>query len=107
MKSWMHWLSALILVVASFSSMAFQPRTGHWNNLPSESGRGFNIDIQDGVMVLTVYAYDQAGNAQWYLAAGPMTNGQHNFTGTLDKYVGGQCLSCNYSAPTANGNDRS
>jgi hypothetical protein len=35
-----------------------------------------------------------------------MTNGQHNFTGTLDKYTGGQCISCAYSGrPTLAGND--
>lgn len=94
-----------ILLAVSFSVSAFQPRTGHWNNLPGESGRGFNIDIQDGVMVLTVYAYDAAGNAQWYIASGNMTNGQRNFTGTLEKFVNGQCLTCNYTAAVAGGSD--
>jgi hypothetical protein len=100
----MRRLFAATLWLLSFSVFAFQPRTGHWNNL-NESGRGFNIDIQDGVMVLTMYAYDQAGNAQWYLASGPMTNGQRSFTGTLEKYVGGQCVQCDYRPPSVNGND--
>jgi len=35
-----------------------------------------------------------------------MTNDQHNFVGTLDKYVGGQCISCPYAGtPTRVGND--
>jgi hypothetical protein len=84
---------------------AFQPRTGHWNNIQNESGRGFNIDIQDGVMVLTMYAYDQNGNAQWYIASGNMTNGQRNFSGTLEKFVNGQCLQCGPQTPQAAGND--
>ena len=55
---------------------------------------------------MTVYSYQPGGPAQWYLASGPMTNNQHNFLGTLDKYVGGQCISCPYSgAPTLVGND--
>lgn len=77
-------IAGLALLIASFGVGAFQPRTGHWWN-PNESGRGFNIDIQNGVMVLAVYTYDMAGNAQWYLASGTMTNGQRNFSSTLDQ----------------------
>ena len=98
-------LAGVALLTVTTVSGAFQPRTGHWNNVVSESGRGFNIDIQDGVIVLTMYAYDQAGNAQWYISSGSMTNGQRNFTGTLDKFVNGQCVTCSYRAPSPNGND--
>jgi hypothetical protein len=95
----------MLCLVCAGAVFAFQPRTGHWWN-PAESGRGFNVDVQDGVLVLCVYGYDDAGNATWYLASGPMTNSQHNFTGTLDKYRNGQCLSCNYAgSPTWVGND--
>lgn len=52
-----------------------------------------------------MYAYDQSGNAQWYIATGNMTNGQRDFTGTLEKFVGGQCVTCGYKAPQSNGND--
>lgn len=97
---------ALLVALLSLagSAVAFQPRTGHWYN-PNESGRGFNIDIQDGVMVLASYGYDNSGNAQWYISSGAMTNSQHNFTGSLDKFAGGQCPSCDYRKPAPNGND--
>ena len=96
---------AILCLMWVSTASAFQPRSGTWANL-AESGRAFNIDIQDGVLVLIVYAYDGAGNAQWYLASGAMTNSQHNFTGTLDKYRNGQCVSCNYAgSPTLVGND--
>lgn len=96
---------AVALLALSLGANAFQPRTGHWYN-PAESGRGFNIDIQDGVMVLTMYSYDSSGNAQWYLASGNMTNGQRGFSAPLGKFRGGQCLECAYSgAPVSTGND--
>jgi hypothetical protein len=95
----------LVCLVWVGSASAFQPRTGHWWN-PAESGRGFNIDVQDGVLVVTVYTYQAGGAAQWYLSSGPMTNSGRNFTGTLDKYQGGQCISCGYAGrPTLVGND--
>ena len=87
------------------TAAAFQPRTGHWWN-PLESGRGFNIDVQDDILVVAMYAYQAGGTGQWYLASGPMTNSGHNFTGTLNKYQGGQCASCAYAGPpTLIGND--
>jgi hypothetical protein len=44
--------------------------------------------------------------AQWHLASGPMTDFGHSFTGTLEKDVGGQCLSCGFAGrPTLVGND--
>lgn len=102
----MRRLTAVVLCLlwAGFAS-AFQPRTGNWWN-PSETGRDFNIEIQNGILVLVVYAYQASGPAQWYLASGPMTNSGHSFTGTLDKYVNGQCISCGFSGPpTFAGND--
>jgi hypothetical protein len=96
-------LSACLLLL-SFAASAFQPRTGQWWD-PAESGRGFNVEIQNGVMTLTVYTYDAAGNAQWYLASGSMTGGQHSFTAPLNKYADGQCAACDYRPATLAGND--
>lgn len=99
--------AAFLLFAIAGSATAFQPRSGVWANL-HESGSGYTIEVQEGVLVITTYSYQPGGAPQWYLAAGPMTNDQHNFTGTLDKYVGGQCISCVYSGnPTLIGNDGS
>jgi hypothetical protein len=70
---------------------------------PNESGSGFGLDYQNGTLVVEVYSYLQSGAAQWYLSAGPVVN--NAYTGTLDKYTGGQCISCTYAAPTLVGND--
>ena len=99
--------AAFLLFAIAASATAFQPRSGVWANL-HESGSGYAIEVQEGVLVITTYSYQPGGAPQWYLAAGPMTNDQHNFTGTLDKYVAGQCISCVYSgSPTLIGNDGS
>jgi hypothetical protein len=70
---------------------------------PAESGSGFGLDYQNGTLIVEVYSYLANGAAQWYLAAGPVVN--NVFTGTLDKYTGGQCISCAFTAPTLVGND--
>jgi hypothetical protein len=54
--------------------------------------------------VLAIYSYQAGGPAQWYLAAGAVTN--NVFTATLDRYTGGQCISCAFTGkPTLAGND--
>ena len=79
------------------------PQTGLWWN-PSESGSGYGLDYKNGALVVTVYSYKPNGDPQWYIASGPL-NGT-TFTGTLDKYVAGQCISCSYPGrPSPMGND--
>jgi hypothetical protein len=98
-------LVTLMLVAIAPAAAAFQPRTGHWWN-PAESGRGFNIDVQENVLVVAFYSYNPDGSAQWYLASGTMTNDRHDFTGVAQKYANGQCLACAYSgSPNPSGND--
>ena len=80
------------------------PVGGVWYD-PSQSGSGFGFDYKDGTLIVEVYSYLQGGAAQWYLSAGPIVN--NVYTGTLDKYTGGQCISCAFVAPTLVGNDGS
>jgi len=78
------------------------PAAGVWWN-KNESGSGFGFDYQNGTLIVEVYSYLPAGASQWYLAAGAVTN--NVFSATLDKYTGGQCISCVYKAPASSGND--
>jgi hypothetical protein len=80
------------------------PQPGIWENA-SESGTGFSFDFKHGVLVVVFYSFTADGTPQWYIASGPVYG--NTFTGTLDKFVSGQCLSasCPYTFPTANGND--
>jgi hypothetical protein len=86
--------------------LAFTPITGLWWN-PSESGSGYNIQVQHGVLVMTMYSYEAGGDPMWYLAVGSLTNagGGVMASATLDKFRGGQCASCTYQMPSSMGND--
>ena len=70
---------------------------------PNQSGSGFGLDYQNGTLIVEVYSYLANGASQWYLSSGPVVN--NVYTGTLDKYTGGQCISCAFVAPTLVGND--
>ena len=89
---------AVVLFVASSVASAFTPSSGFWYN-PSESGRGFNIEIQNNVMAVASYVYDQHGNPIWYTSDGIYDEATQTFTGTFDSAVGGQCLGCSYVRP--------
>ena len=86
--------------------LAFTPLAGMWWN-PNESGSGYNIQVQHGVMVVSMFGYAANGDPLWYLVVGTLANagGGVAATGTLDKYRGGQCASCMYQMPTVMGND--
>lgn len=100
----MRLLALILALFVSTAATAFQPRIGLWGNA-SESGSGYMMDIQNGIVALTAYSYQASGPSQWYLASGPLTNNGHTFVATLDKYVGGQCISCAYRAASTAGND--
>lgn len=86
--------------------IAFMPFAGLWWN-PEESGSGYNIQVQHGVVVATIFSYTAAGDPVWYYAFGPLSNAGSGVavTGTLDKYRDGQCASCPYRYPAAMGSD--
>ncbi len=100
--------SRILLAIAALafaaSTSAFTPRTGHWYSA-AENGTGYNIDIQDGQMVVTVYSYKTNGETEWYIATGSMTSGQSSFVGTIGKFRNGPCISCAYVTPITAGND--
>ncbi len=85
-----------------YDNCGIAPQAGLWWN-PAESGSGYALDFKHGVLVVTLYSYTQAGPPIWYLASGPVIN--NAFTATLDKYAGGQCISCAYRPNSPNGND--
>jgi len=89
-------------VAAAVPAAAIVPVGGVYYD-PNQSGSGFGFDYQNGTLIVEVYSYLQGGAAQWYLSAGPVVN--NVYTGTLDKYTGGQCISCAFVAPTLVGND--
>jgi hypothetical protein len=88
------------------AALAFTPMTGGWWN-PDESGSGYTMQVQHGVLVMTMLSYTADGDPIWYLGIAKMANagGGVAATGKLDKYRDGQCASCAYEPPALNGND--
>lgn len=81
------------------------PVVGLWWD-PAEDGTGYNFDVKHGVLVMSMFTYEASGHSEWYVAAGPLANNGTTFTATLDKYRGGQCLTCAYTGrPTLVGSD--
>jgi serine protease len=74
------------------------PQSGVWWN-PTEPGRGYVIEVQDGKLNFGAYLYDETGRASWYLSSGAMQS-SYVYNGTLESYSGGQSLSGIYKAPT-------
>jgi hypothetical protein len=103
--------SSGVLALTRIASMTFHatfgasvvPTVGLWWN-PNESGSGYNLDVKHGVLVVTIFSYKANGEPQWYITSGPIVD--NHFTGTLNKYIGGQCISCPYMGfPASAGND--
>lgn len=78
---------------------SFVPQAGWWWN-PSEPGRGFGIEQQNGTLMITGAMYDADGNATWYLSAGGMV-AEHLYQGTWVRYGGGQALDGDWKPASA------
>lgn len=107
MKIALSILAGLLLTCGSAFSASFQllPEDGLWWN-PSESGRGWAIEVQDNVIAVTHYVYDSAGRATFYTSAGPWDG--IGVTAPLVLSRDGQCVGCGYVPPvnTSPGNVR-
>lgn len=93
-------LIAITLVLSTTAADAFVPESGWWWNA-AESGRGFSIEVQNQTVFMAGYLYDAAGNATWVVASGPYDDAGDSFAATLQTFVGGQCITCPYRAPSA------
>jgi hypothetical protein len=94
MKTIKLWLLSTLI---SFNAFAIIPENGWWW-VPSESGRGFNLEVQDNLLFFASFAYDANGNPAWYTAGGPMTS-DRDWTSTLVVTSRGQCFGCAYVDP--------
>ena len=88
------------------AALPFTPFMGLWWN-PDESGTGYNLQVQHGTLVMTMFSYGATGEPVWYYAPGRLAAAGTGVTvtGTLDRYRGGQCASCAYVKPVAAGSD--
>ena len=74
------------------------PQNGIWWN-PTQSGRGYTLEVQGSQLVFTMYLYEDSGAASWNTG---ILNQQSDgsYTGTLSRFSGGQSLNGAYVAPT-------
>jgi hypothetical protein len=84
---------------AAATQPAGTPQTGFWW-APTESGRGYSVEIQGNLMFLAGYMYDSQGNPIWY-ASGPMAmSSPMAYSGVWQQYGNGQTLTGTYQAPS-------
>jgi hypothetical protein len=67
-----------------------------------QPGRGFTIEDQGNVMVLTVYGYDLSGRPTFYQASGTVNN--NSFAGSLAYYTGGTPFGGSWQSASLAGN---
>jgi hypothetical protein len=79
------------------------PQAGWWW-APTESGRGYAIEIQGNLLFLSGYMYDSQGNPIWYVS-GPMALSGGAYQSTWQQYGNGQTLTGSYQAPTVVNSD--
>lgn len=96
-------LVGLVLLATTTVSWAsyYDPEGGWWWN-PAESGRGFNLEIQGNTLGIAMFVYNTSGDPEWYTGTGTIADNQ--FSATLQRFSGGQCIGCSYTPPSVDGN---
>jgi RimJ/RimL family protein N-acetyltransferase len=75
------------------------PQTGWWWGGPSESGRGYGIEVKGLNLFYAAFLYDTDGRATWTIASGPTSIDGSVFAADLLQFGGGQTLAGAYKAP--------
>lgn len=83
------------------TASAVQPETGiYWN--PSEGGRGYTIEVNNNLAVVTAFHYTEDGQALWHLVTVPFTSSASGTaSGDFTAFSGGQTLAGPYKAPSS------
>jgi hypothetical protein len=86
------------LAAIAHLAQAVSPRPGLWWN-PDESGRGYNVEIQDNTVVVTSFAYDLNGLSAWDISIGTLDFVPGVVNSSLAHVSTGQCFGCAYVPP--------
>lgn len=98
-------LVAAAFVFGAGMAHAFIPQAGTWvvtSEVNGKPGRGFGIDVQNGTLVMQMYAYENTGKSTFYLAVGNVVDNQ--VTADLKSYEGGRFLGSEDRSGTEKGN---
>jgi len=88
---------ALVALLAfwAIDALCIVPESGwYWN--PGESGRGFNVEIQNNVIFISGFIYDSHGAAIWVVGSCTMSSDRLCASMDLFQTSGGQCIGCAY-----------
>jgi YVTN family beta-propeller protein len=88
------------------SATTLTPRAGIWWT-PGLPGSSFQIEVQNGTLIVVASSYDNDGAPTWRMASGPFDAQNGTFESDFVRYTG-SCLGCAYRAPTGsttNGSD--
>jgi len=93
-------LIATLLIAACYTTrlLAFYPVDGWWWN-PAESGRGFNIEMQDDEMFIAAFHYAPGGHSVWWVANGRYNHATGSMSSDFVQLEDGQCVGCVYRNP--------
>lgn len=98
------WIIGLIVFMTSTLASAFIPAGGIWvidSENTGQPGRGFQIEVENEVLLLTYYGYRSDGSSVFYIAAGAITG--NTFSADLMEFAGGAHLGANYRPAVGRG----
>lgn len=104
MNRWIRTIAAVITIFFSSSVWAFMPVGGMWNidsEMNGSPGRGFNIEVENEVVIFLYYGYRSDGSSLFYYAAGPIVN--NTFSADLLDINGGTPIGAVYRSGTVSG----
>jgi hypothetical protein len=85
----------LVLSLAPFGlARGYTPESGMWWN-PTQGGTGYNFDLQDNYLGVTIYMYTPEGEPDWYIATGFLT-GNALFEADVLRFENGMCFGCSW-----------
>ncbi len=81
------------------------PEPGAWYN-PDQSGTGFSLEFQNGIMAGYYFGYDVTGEPEWTVVTSRLTRSEQpdvmwELEVEPNRFTGGNCLGCPYQAPNA------
>jgi len=71
------------------------PQSGTWvidEERTGKPGRGFQIEVQNDILVLYFYGYEGTGSSAYWLAAGTLAPGSNEFSADLGAYERGMAF---------------
>lgn len=89
-----RWILAAATVICG-ASHAFTPAAGTWvvdSELNGKPGRGLAMDVQNGTLVMQMYAYERSGAATFYMGTANVNPAGNIATLPLKQYKDGRYL---------------